>query len=142
MEGNSSAKDSDHPLEVALEALKVDDSRTWISPMLNPDRVLRLLTLPKGADPDGSIELELETYTLSDAITYNALSYTWGCPVTAADEVEAWNAQESEPEVICNGTRIRVGLTLLSALKCIINSDFENLPLWVDALCIDQTNDN
>jgi hypothetical protein len=58
--------------------------------------------------------------------TYEALSYTWG------------NPKETEP-IIVNGQTMRVTKNLNAALLA-LRKENEDRIMWIDALCIDQTN--
>jgi hypothetical protein len=61
-----------------------------------------------------------------DAITYEALSYTWG-------------GTERTEEITMDERRLFVTPNLLSALKTIRYTHTERV-LWIDAICIDQEN--
>ncbi|KAH8891716.1 HET-domain-containing protein, partial [Thozetella sp. PMI_491] len=89
---------------------------------------IRLVRLKKGLDTS-PIECELvEAYLHAiDGIPYNALSYVWGdgsCPV----------------EVTVDGQTTLIRNNLYTALHC-LRSAREDKLLWVDALSIDQAND-
>ncbi|CAG9996467.1 unnamed protein product [Clonostachys byssicola] len=97
-------------------------------PLDSSTNQIRLLRLRKGYHTD-AIECEIFETSLdeADCIPYEALSYTWGF--------------ESEPaEVKLNGEVAWVTWNLYMALSCLRLSDRDRL-LWVDALCINQSND-
>lgn len=63
-----------------------------------------------------------------DAWRYHSLSYVWGDPFPTAD-------------IILNGSRMAVTKNLESALRHLRDSstpEFQGLPVWVDAICINQ----
>jgi hypothetical protein len=103
------------------------------------DRQLRLLNLNFGHG-DEIISLDIRTYRLDDHPQYIALSYTWGDP-------------DDTVPVLCNGRVIAVTRNLKEALwqfredrkrlirpKSSTMSRSHILHLWIDAICIDQTN--
>ncbi|KAM0491913.1 hypothetical protein ACHAP8_010286 [Fusarium lateritium] len=79
------------------------------------------------------ISCQLEVADFGDQVSFNALSYVWGDPaVTEA--------------ILVNGHRIQVTTNLASALKYAPyhlnrSKNATSMKLWVDAICIDQTND-
>jgi hypothetical protein len=88
----------------------------------------RLLRLLKGAqDP---IQCELLTSKLAspeDIQDYAALSYTWGIGITPCD-------------IIMNATKKEVTINLYLALRDLRLQEEDRI-LWIDALCIDQSNE-
>jgi hypothetical protein len=85
----------------------------------------RLLCLEPG-DNDSAIHCRLATFELQSAPTYEALSYTWGEAVLSH-------------EIICNGALLQVTSNLHDALQYLRQIDGERI-MWIDAVCIDQTN--
>lgn len=69
----------------------------------------------------------LVTYKLHETPSYNALSYTWGDPGQAG-------------YINVDGHTVSVGRNLLNALHR-LRRDFELDYLWIDALCINQSDD-
>lgn len=64
-----------------------------------------------------------------------ALSYTWGHPILDGFEDDLSNA------ILCNGRRVPVGLNLIEALRFFFAKKLSHFDwLWVDAVCIDQSN--
>lgn len=64
----------------------------------------------------------------SDAQHYNSLSYVWGDPFPSVD-------------IVLNGSRMAVTKNLESALRHLRDSstpEVQRLPVWVDAICINQ----
>jgi hypothetical protein len=103
------------------------------------DRHLRLLELNFGHG-DEIVCLDIQTYGIDDHPPYIALSYTWGDP------------NDTVP-VLCDGRVIAVTRNLKEALwqfredrkrlvrpKSSTMSRSQLLHFWIDAICIDQTN--
>ena len=95
---------------------------------LNKDlKEIRLLTL-HGGDFEADIETSIRTVSLypDDTPAYEALSYVWGSPETAI--------------------QIKVGLQNLAITKNLAKAlpylRYKDKPreLWIDAICVDQTN--
>lgn len=103
---------------------------------------------------------------LNDAPTYDALSYTWGCPVTVYSDARqvssdaAWAGPAFD--IICDGKPISVTANLYAALLSlrlraseVIRRYFQSLPrvvdantmqsisppsnIWIDQICINQS---
>jgi Heterokaryon incompatibility protein (HET) len=98
---------------------------------LDPDqREIRLLKIHKGAF-DSPVKCSVIVCSLNDKPKYNSLSYTWG------------NAENTAPVTI-DGRKVLVTVNLEIALRHL--RDHKNrklvdpriLPLWVDAICINQ----
>ncbi|KAI0839435.1 HET-domain-containing protein [Hypoxylon sp. FL0890] len=105
-----------------------------------PARSTRFLRY-KGREqsPDSSERLlafEFETRDVVDMKSqYSALSYTWGHPVLENFKDDLSHA------VICCGQRMPIGLNLNDALQHIyVEADVAPPLLWVDAICINQSN--
>ncbi|KAH8783438.1 heterokaryon incompatibility protein-domain-containing protein [Diaporthe sp. PMI_573] len=73
-----------------------------------------------------TISLELRHVSLNDDITYAALSYTWG---SARDAIE----------ISLNGARLYITKNLRTALQRFRDDRLDSW-LWIDAICIDQSN--
>lgn len=86
---------------------------------------IRLLTLDPGVG-DEEVRCRLKHVDLDESVDYEALSYVWGDP------------NDTLPIVVGNGT-LEVTVNLFHALSHI---RFPRKPrtLWVDAICIDQSN--
>ena len=89
-------------------------------------REIRLLSLNPGCFLD-DIHCTLLTSSLDDVPSYEALSYVWGC----ADHTRV---------IFLNDRIWTVTLNLEFALRSLRPKGHEARILWVDALCIDQTN--
>jgi hypothetical protein len=91
-----------------------------------PQDHFRLLYLEPG-DKDSEIHCRLAVFELQSAPTYEALSYTWGEAVLSR-------------KIICNGSSLQVTSNLHDALQYLRQIDGERI-VWIDAVCINQTND-
>jgi hypothetical protein len=94
---------------------------------LNHEWKIRILQLQPGGFED-DIECNLLQVDLRNPPTYAALSYVWGDP-------------KSTDVVICNGQLTIVRANLKAALKRIRHPS-EICPCWVDALCINQSDND
>ncbi|KAF5693038.1 heterokaryon incompatibility protein (het-6OR allele) [Fusarium denticulatum] len=79
------------------------------------------------------LNIDVTTHSLdeAEALGYHALSYTWGAPVGEGKRTD------SNSCILVNGHRFYVQPNLFSALKRFEEVDWY---LWIDAICIDQTN--
>ncbi|KAE8445975.1 hypothetical protein EG329_012614 [Mollisiaceae sp. DMI_Dod_QoI] len=85
---------------------------------------IRLAVLEPGTR-ESNIRITLVTKAFAERPKYEALSYAWGRP-NAVRNIEL------------NGTRVQVRMNLWSALVH-LRSDTEGRALWIDAICINQT---
>ncbi|KAF3348426.1 hypothetical protein VD0002_g9791 [Verticillium dahliae] len=107
---------SRHSLEASYEPLS--------------DSSIRLLTIKPSAKRTDKIVCELRTVAFDDHVRYRALSYVWGDP----DETGVASV---------NGKSCRFTLNLIEALRQLRESMYDHktleaLPLWADAVCINQ----
>ncbi|KAM0282838.1 hypothetical protein ACHAQH_002842 [Verticillium albo-atrum] len=91
---------------------------------------IRLLTIKPSSKRTDKIVCELRTVAFDEKVRYRALSYVWGDPDETGD-------------VIVNGKRAEFTLNLTGALRQLRESMYhhktlEVLPLWADAVCINQ----
>lgn len=86
--------------------------------------MIRLIRVNRELSPDGLIQCNLEHSTVDDE--YRCLSYVWGPP-------------GGEKQININGQIARVRSNLHDFLN-IARAKYPFLPLWIDALCIDQEN--
>ncbi|KAI1407516.1 HET-domain-containing protein [Hypoxylon sp. FL1857] len=104
-----------------------------------PARSTRLLKYKGREQPPGSSEnlliFEFEKHKVVDIKSqYSALSYTWCHPVLDDFKDDLSHA------IICDGQRMPIGLNLNDALQHIyVESDIAPSLLWVDAICINQS---
>ena len=96
------------------------------SPLDTSTDGIRLLTLERATGPDVSVRCSLQHVTFAQKPKYEALSYTWG------DET-------AKKRISINGKEFEVGRNLCDALKHIRCTDRDRV-LWIDAICINQTN--
>ncbi|KAK7962961.1 heterokaryon incompatibility 6 OR allele [Apiospora aurea] len=97
-------------------------------PLTAPD-AFRLLVLEPGVPEDALCCRILHT-THSRNLDYEALSYTWGSPATG---------DEPAPTCLIDGKAMPIRRNLYDALRHLRWRDYERV-LWIDALCIDQSN--
>ncbi|RYO95065.1 hypothetical protein DL762_000258 [Monosporascus cannonballus] len=108
-------------------------SQLSIYPSQLPAGYIRLLTiLPRAASNSPYLNLELRIVALSPEAgrrpSYLALSYVWGPP------------DQEKKLVYVNGCPFAVGRNLESALLHL--QDKILLPIWIDAICINQVDDS
>lgn len=92
-------------------------------------REIRLLSICPSLNKSDEICCSLDTVNLDDKPSYLALSYTWD------------DKNEKRQDIMVNKKRTHVTPNLFSALKSFRSRKFsylEELPIWVDALCINQ----
>ena len=124
-----------------------EDAREWI-------RLLKFLPSPKEAP----FRAEISHHKLCDAPAYKALSYTWGPPSDAFAEIEICpmtgidligkvlgefgiisQSNEGEHETHLLRQRFQVSLSLEAAIRG-LQPIIGSVPIWIDAICIDQKN--
>jgi hypothetical protein len=106
-----------------LPALTIGDS--WIGNFTLLSRWIRLLRILPGCG-SSEIQCELKVANLALLPKFEALSYVWGCPDPAQ-------------EIDLDGHHVSVTRNLFAALTRLRLPDKERL-IWIDALCIDQGN--
>ena len=91
---------------------------------------IRLATWLPSPDSDAQIHFTLQTVLLADAPRYLALSYACGDPTDTR-------------AILLHGIPVQVYRNLESALRhmrpVLTSSDKTTTPLWIDAICIDQS---
>ena len=85
---------------------------------------IRLLVLEPGVSP---IRCAFQKANLSNSPEYEALSYTWG-------------DAEGQQTILLEGKRFKVRHNLYNFLYMVCNSHRPRRVLWIDALCINQSN--
>jgi hypothetical protein len=96
-------------------------------PPLCANENIRLLSIHPGS-PESDLEASLSTFEIQASHpwpSYEALSY-------------AWDSAELSRVIICNNVLLRLTQNLHDALRHLRRSDIPR-NLWVDAICIDQT---
>ncbi|CAG8958001.1 hypothetical protein HYFRA_00000344 [Hymenoscyphus fraxineus] len=101
------------------------------------DGEFRLLTLLPGRQ-ESPICCNLAVAPLHSPPHYEALSYTWGNPFSSISETQV--SATSTFTILLNGNRFPIGFNLEGALRFLRYEERERI-LWIDALCIDQGND-
>ncbi|KAI3572422.1 heterokaryon incompatibility protein-domain-containing protein [Fusarium oxysporum f. sp. albedinis] len=102
----------------------------------------RLATISVDKHPETGTQVPnvtLITHALSSApeITYNALSYTWGPPRPGPADSEA----AANPSILLNRNISEVQPNLYDALLE-LHASCSEAPIWIDALCINQSSPN
>lgn len=92
---------------------------------------IRLLVLHPAPSPELPLEISLGEFPLGTGQQFGALSYTWA--------TEGGDSALSE-RVQCEGAFIRVTTNCAAALRRLRQPQSVNV-FWVDAICIDQSND-
>lgn len=93
---------------------------------------IRLLTVVSDLE-EKQIVCEWRTTLLLDAPPYSALSYTW----KSSNDV---SIDEPTHEIILNGESVTVYRNLFHALLRLGQPPFRGKPVWIDFICIDQSN--
>ncbi|WYZ40013.1 hypothetical protein EsH8_IV_000354 [Colletotrichum jinshuiense] len=87
---------------------------------------IRVIVVVPAENDDAPIVAHLAHCPLVCEVVYHALSYVWGDPDPAV-------------EIVVNGQKMRVRKNLEQALRTIRQSE-RAIAIWVDAVCIDQSN--
>lgn len=108
----------------------MEDCSSPIYETLDKDNLqIRLLYLDPCDGADQVITCRMTTASLSENAQYHALSYVWGDP-------------ERTDDIVLNGSPFRITNSLAVALKYLratsLFSDEMALPIWIDAICINQ----
>jgi hypothetical protein len=97
-------------------------------------RSIRLLKITD--TKPSSLAIALESFHLDSLPTFEALSYTWGKAIRDEDESSDNYDLGTMHQVKCGGGLFSVAENLFDTLSQLSSTGF----LWIDALCIDQTN--
>jgi hypothetical protein len=90
---------------------------------------IRLLTVLQ-LDQSGTLLCSLKHQPLNHRLEYHGLSYAW-------KDIDIDKNDDGE-EILVNNYRMIVGRNVAAALKARQSHEFCNVPLWVDAICINQ----
>jgi hypothetical protein len=93
---------------------------------LVPTRSKNIRLLKVRFDKDGGIECELSRHPLQSNPKYYALSYVWG------------DAKVTK-NILVNGKSFAATINLVAALEALATRFSETAFIWVDAICINQT---
>ena len=108
------------------------DDRTSKQPRLSPlyeylpAESIRLLSVK---EVDGRRVHSLETFRKDETPEYEALSYCWGQDVRSS-------------AIICNGNTLEITPYLSRALQEVLKVGNDHRPLWVDAICLNQNDED
>lgn len=121
---------------------------TPYTPLNPPSRQIRLLRLLPGDDSD-QISCVLETYDLYQPLSFSGSSNSWA--YTARERLApdftslsyTWGNPDEDHKILLNGCLVSVRSNLWAFLREIRDWDeYRHRWLWIDALCIDQSNTN
>lgn len=107
---------------------------------LDKDGLIRLARLESGSG--GEVACELRTFSLHEEqeLDYVALSYTWG-PSTDEDSAKGITDKPAY-QIKCNGEPLEITENLHNFLLRASSDDaIASKLMWIDAICIDQTNE-
>jgi hypothetical protein len=94
-----------------------------------PKGFIRLLTFTSPSTSPGRLTCTIDTVSLDDPPQFYALSYAWGSPSTTEG-------------ILCNEREMQIALNLHEAIQILFSPPLSlNLPIWIDAICIDQKDD-
>lgn len=105
-------------------------------PLNSTEKEIRLLEIDSNQDASRPLELKLWHIKLGDSPEYWTLSYTWGAPFDGLSP--EWDDPNSKHLVKINGKDFHVRWNLDAALRRL--AQYGIPALWVDAICIDQSN--
>ena len=101
---------------------------------------IRLLKIHEAPNQKTSIACTLQSVDLAEKPRYRALSYTWGPAIRAfRPKYEPSSSSVEYQQILCNEEPLFVTQNLHEALLEFRQSGFVDW-LWVDAICIDQSN--
>ena len=121
-----------------------DPTRHFRHETLNNPGLIRLIELLPGGWED-DLRCNIHTFSLDTPPTYDALSYSWGDesqddPNLPTDFLSSLlRAYESDQKFLrCNGQILLISSNLYNALRRLRDKSVKYL--WVDRVCIDQSN--
>jgi Heterokaryon incompatibility protein (HET) len=100
---------------------------------------IRLLKIQSPTHEETSITCTVQPFELDEKLTYYALSYTWGPAIRPIGPEYELPSPDEPQQILCNDQPLLVTQNLHDALLELRQSGFPNW-LWVDAVCIDQSN--
>jgi hypothetical protein len=100
---------------------------------------IRLLKATPNDSASSELSYSLSAFELQDIPSYSALSYTWGNPLPSEGPDEDSPRLAESHSIHCNGCSVGVKLNLFESLISLAKLQYEDY-IWIDALCIDQTN--
>jgi hypothetical protein len=100
-------------------------------PLASPSTEIRLVILHPSATESEEVRCDLQTLDIAEAYDYDALSYAWGdASITGS--------------IVLSGHPFTVTANLSHALRSLrhqTNNPSQTRLLWIDAICINQTDD-
>lgn len=105
------------------------------------------MKIQKCEDNDSTISVSLETFRHCEVLgAYKVLSYCWGAPYGIDQEDHedySWETAMAGPNssILCNGRSLIATKNLREALLQ-LREDGEEDRLWIDAICINQSDEN
>jgi Heterokaryon incompatibility protein (HET) len=116
-------------------------TQKWVYPgaELHGSNSIRLLKIQGAPDQKTKIACTLQTVDLVEHPRYRTLSYTGGPAVRAIGSENRPSSPGQGQQILCNDQLFFVTQNLQDALLELRQSVFTNW-LWVDAICIDQSN--
>ncbi|KAH8699398.1 heterokaryon incompatibility protein-domain-containing protein, partial [Phaeosphaeriaceae sp. PMI808] len=106
-------------------------------PLNTDNQEIRLLQITPIEKPTNPIRLRLRHVSLLDKPIFNALSYTWGAPF--AGLLPEWDDPNATHTVLINNKEIQIRWNLEAALRHFTRVATMPYQLWVDAICINQS---
>jgi hypothetical protein len=103
----------------------------------NQCRLLKLLETSTEDEIHVSLSICSLDFEQRDS-SYYALSYTWGHPYDEKEDQSKSTSNGSPPTVVYGETRVEIGRNLFEALLQLTAKQYF-VYLWIDAICIDQT---
>lgn len=125
---------------VPAASIVAPDQSSFYTPLPSATS-FRLLHFKNADTSTDDLVCNLEVHEISQAPPYRALSYTWGQPYYSKSRGEKEALQEFTLFyywIRCNGRVFRMTKNLFNALTTLVNT-LELEYLWVDAICINQT---
>ncbi|KAJ4988896.1 hypothetical protein SVAN01_05520 [Stagonosporopsis vannaccii] len=113
-----------------LPKMDLNDTKYQYQPLDGSQQELRLVRLLPAQTNDGLIAITLYIFSLSKAPVFDACSYRWGSVSSAS----------SPHTIICDGAAMQVGHNLYLFLQAVAKGLGKERYLWIDAICIDQSN--
>jgi Heterokaryon incompatibility protein (HET) len=101
---------------------------------------IRLLKILGFNSANRIFQCELETVLLTQSQSFRALSYTWGDPLEPDDNPQQGAASPQGCEIaLADGLLVGITQNLHDALERIHDRQYDGF-VWIDAICIDQSN--
>ncbi|PQE13628.1 heterokaryon incompatibility protein [Rutstroemia sp. NJR-2017a BVV2] len=100
------------------------------TPLDASSNAIRLLTIhPIDPHDPSSLNCSLVQMSLDHHPAYHALSYAW---------LDDYSSDLSPQEITVDGKQLILGPNLTAALKARREREFGHVPIWIDAICINQ----